>query len=712
MRVRNVCSAALLWSAAILASGCKGTEPPVATTIVVTPGSVNFVTVNATQALSAQVLDQKGDSIPGQVITWSVDNSAIATVTTTGIATAKGNGTATVTAATGSISKTVAVTVAQAATAINKTGDAQIGTVGAALATQLSVHVQDAGGSAIPGAPVTFAVASGGGSLVGASTTTNATGDATAGWTLGTVAGAAQAVNVTSGSLTTSFTATATAGAASAVTPQAGNNQTRVTGLPVAVAPSVKVTDAFGNVKAGATVVFAPVSGGGSVTGATKTTDAAGIATVGSWTLGPAAGANSLSATVQGTAIAFTFTATAAAAGAPTTMTIVAATNNQTALQGYATNVRPAVTVTDAGGQPVAGVSVTFAIASGGGSVTGSTVNTNAFGIAQVGKWTVGAAAGANTVTATAAPGGIAGNPATITATAAAPAYSIIIQNIGPAFSPTVQAAFDSAQVRWQRTIFADVPDQPLNIPANGCGVTHPAVNQVIDDMLIFARVDSIDGPGKILGQAGFCAYRNGASLLPSVGIMSFDSADMASLNASGQLRDVILHEMGHTLGFGTLWPALIQVGFPGKGCSVNPSSTGNVQDTYFNCPLALAMFDSIGGGSYTGGNRVPVENCGPLSPAGCGGGTYNSHWREPIFGAELMTGYLNASVANPFSVLTIAAMGDLGYTVNYAAADAYTKVFTVSGMSSTTGRVELQTDIWTGPLYAVDASGNARRVR
>jgi hypothetical protein len=708
MRVRNVCSAALLWSAAILGSGCKGTEPPVATTIVVTPGSVTIATLNATQAFSAQVFDQRGDSIPGQAITWSVDNAAIATVTANGIATAKGNGSATITAATGSLNQTATVTVAQVATAMNKsTGDAQIGTAGVAVTAPLTVHLQDAGGSAIAGATVAFTVASGGGSLVGASTSTNATGDATSGWTLGTVAGSAQAVNVTAGALAATFTATAIAGAVSTVTPQAGNNQTRVTGLPVTTVPSVKVADAFGNAKANVVVIFAVASGNGSVTGATQTTNAQGIATVGSWTMGPAAGANTLSATVQGTAVSFIFTATATTAGAPTTMTVLTASNSQTGLVGYGTNVRPAVTVTDAGGQPVAGVSVTFAVTAGGGSVTNATVNSNAFGIAQVGAWTLGAAAGANSMTATAAIA-LTGSPATINATGATAAFTVEVQNVGPAFSPAVQAAFDSAAAFWQRAIYGDISDAlNFSAAANTCYNGMPAIGtRTVDDVLILARFDSIDGPGQVLGSAGPCLIRN-TGALTALGTMRFDTADVAGLVANGSLNAVIRHEMGHVLGFGTLWTQTV------FGCRQNGSTPpGTILDTYFSCPRALAAFDSIGGTSYTGGQKVPVENCGPASPAGCGGGTVNSHWREPTFFNEMMTGYLNGGVANPASLLTIAAMEDLAYVVNYGAAEVYNRVFTgPPALRAASSLIDLSGDVFLGPLYAIDTNGRIVRV-
>jgi hypothetical protein len=69
--------------------------------------------------------------------------------------------------------------------------------------------------------------------------------------------------------------------------------------------------------------------------------------------------------------------------------------------------------VRDANGNPVSGVSVIFAVGTGGGSVTGGTQTTNASGVATVGSWTLGTV-GSNTLTATA---GIL-PPVTFTATA------------------------------------------------------------------------------------------------------------------------------------------------------------------------------------------------------------------------------------------------------------------------------------------------------
>ncbi|OPZ41414.1 MAG: hypothetical protein BWY94_02433 [Actinobacteria bacterium ADurb.BinA094] len=89
--------------------------------------------------------------------------------------------------------------------------------------------------------------------------------------------------------------------------------------------------------------------------------------------------------------------------------------NDQTASAGTAVPVAPSVRVTDAGDNPVPGVHVTFAVASGGGSVTGADAVSGADGIAAVGSWTLGGTPGENTLTATVA--GLAGSPVTFTAT-------------------------------------------------------------------------------------------------------------------------------------------------------------------------------------------------------------------------------------------------------------------------------------------------------
>ena len=99
----------------------------------------------------------------------------------------------------------------------------------------------------------------------------------------------------------------------------------------------------------------------------------------------------------------------------PPTQVTKNAGDNQTATAGTAVPIPPSVIVQDQAFNPVAGYTVTFSVASGGGSITGADAVTNSSGIATVGSWTLGAVPGTNTLTVTAV--GLAGSGLIFTAT-------------------------------------------------------------------------------------------------------------------------------------------------------------------------------------------------------------------------------------------------------------------------------------------------------
>ncbi len=217
-----------------------------------------------------------------------------------------------------------------------------------------------------------------------------------------------------------------------------------------------------------------------------------------------------------------------------------------------------------------------------------------------------------------------------------------ITLNLQPGLTPSQIAAFQMAEQRWEEIIIGDVPDIGM-----------------IDDLVIDASVVAIDGPGGILGQAGPTGLRGG-SFIPFQGIMQFDSADLGALEMAGQLEDVILHEMGHVLGFGTIWDNL--------GLLINPASMGGM-DPRFTGAQATAQYNTVFGNMDA---DIPVEATG-------GPGTADSHWREADFTNELMTGFLNPGV-NPISLVTIAQFEDLGYTVDIGQADPFVPLVSPPG--------------------------------
>jgi predicted Zn-dependent protease len=218
-------------------------------------------------------------------------------------------------------------------------------------------------------------------------------------------------------------------------------------------------------------------------------------------------------------------------------------------------------------------------------------------------------------------------------------AYKIEVRFLG-GLNAAQKAAFKKAADRWSKVIVGDLPSVMVG-------------QDVIDDLLIEAKGVPIDGPGQILGQAGPTHLRPASAganaFLPAKGMMQFDTADLAQMQANGTLVDVITHEMGHVIGIGTIWP--------NKGLLVGAGSNNPT----FKGTNAKREYGVLKG---SGPLAVPVENGG-------GPGTRDSHWRESVFKNELMSGFI-AAPNNPLSRMTVASLQDMGYVVNMAAAEAY----------------------------------------
>jgi hypothetical protein len=227
-------------------------------------------------------------------------------------------------------------------------------------------------------------------------------------------------------------------GAPASVAVLSGSGQRGVVGQAVANPVVVRVADDDGQPVRGATVHWT-VTGGGSVTPASATTDGAGLAQA-QWTLGGAVGQQTATATVEGVAQAATFTATAqmAATGA----TLAKVSGDAQAGPAGADLPQPLVVELRQNGVPLAGVQVAWT-ASGDGAVS-ATSTTDAQGRAST-VWRLARAAGAQTVTAQ-APGGVA--PVTFTATAQAGAARYLEALATGAFPQTPRGGTDTVYAR------------------------------------------------------------------------------------------------------------------------------------------------------------------------------------------------------------------------------------------------------------------------
>ena len=452
------------------------------------------VGVDRTFDLDAFALDADGGLLIGQPVGWTSSNDAVVGVDENGVLSGESIGTASVVASFGSLRDTTFVTVV-APPALVLSSD--------------SVGFEKAAGDAEP-APDTVDVTNGGVLDLFVTVDSIVYGSATSGWLSAQLSAAVAPTRLALSTATTALTTAGTYGATvwlsglqaddspaaidvtlrvHAAAPfsmaiQAGDDQSAPAGSAVATAPAVRVRDEFGNGVQGAVVTFDVTAGGGSVAGSPATADASGIARVDSWTLGTVAGANELTA-ILGSLAPVVFSATGNVGSA--TQVVVVDGNNQSALAGAAVGVAPVVSVRDQHGNGVTGVSVTFAVTSGGGSITGGTQTSGALGLATLGSWTLGTTAGANTLSASAA--GV-GTPAVFTATGLSGAADSIYLVDGDAQSDTVAATLPTAyRVRVVDANGNGVEDIPITWAAIGGGSITPNSTTDTDGYATAVRV-------------------------------------------------------------------------------------------------------------------------------------------------------------------------------------------------------------------------------
>jgi 5-hydroxyisourate hydrolase-like protein (transthyretin family) len=281
-------------------------------------------------------------------------------------------------------------------------GDLQTATVGTELAQPLVVRVVDEGDRPVRNQLVNFRVTRGGGSVFAGSAITNRDGIAQERWTLGTVADTqqveARAVDATTGAAVVfaTFRAVGLAGAAASIAPV----QSTLAGMPGAAAAdsaAALVRDAHGNPVPGVAVTWAVTAGGGSVSPATSTTNAQGIARA-QWTLGGTVAAPQTLRASAGASMNATFTATAAV-GAGATLTVVSGGGQTSPVFGEF--AQPLVVEVRQNGIPVEGAQVQWTTGAGSFSdVPTTTTVTDAQGRASA-RWKAGGQAGTQTATAT-----------------------------------------------------------------------------------------------------------------------------------------------------------------------------------------------------------------------------------------------------------------------------------------------------------------------
>ncbi|MFN0177945.1 MAG: hypothetical protein ACKVZ0_04030 [Gemmatimonadales bacterium] len=307
---------------------------------------------------------------------------------------------------------------------------------------------------------------------------------------------------------------------------------------------------------------------------------------------------------------------------------------------------RPEIIVFDSAGQPMPNQPI-MAEAIGPFGLTRSFVRhrTDSTGRARIATWRLGGAPGDNRLRVS-TPGL---PPAPIVLTAAADSlptkgFSLETRLWGVMPLWVVGRLVDAVRP-WERIIIGDLPDSTVSLPAapNGC---HPAIHGRIDDVVVYVRVATIDGPGGDIGHYRYCHLRSNG--LPLISQVVLDHDDLAPIDNGVGLVRSLTHFLGHALGFGTLWSRRPDL--------VNPVSLR------FNGPMAVQAVNWL--------RWTPTTDSLPLDWVPLGDGISPAtwgHWSDQV-APDIMAGLLfpNSSI----SVVTAAAMRDLGYVVDLRYAD------------------------------------------
>jgi Bacterial Ig-like domain (group 1) len=395
--------------------------------------------------LTAVALDATGGTLANTPMVWYSLDAAVATITSSGAGagsalTARGPARICVQLLTGQ-ADTVNLTVLPKLSALaSVSGNGQVGSGGAVIAQPLVVRATATDGLPMAGVAVTFAPSAGG--IVGAATmVTDNAGLAQTTWRLAPALGAQSLTAAAAGLAgTVSFSATSTSGPAAklAFTTQPTSGTAGVPLQPVVVT----VQDALGNTAASytgaVTMTLGANPGGDALIGTATVNAVAGVATFPALRLRKAAAGYTLvaSSTPLTGASSNTFNVSAA----PATSLAVVSGGAQGGVAGSLLPELIVVVVKDSVGNLVAGTTVSFNVASGGGTTTPASSVTAGDGTAST-KWTLGPTIGFQVLNVSGT--GLTPNPLTVGASAAPLAQLQFVQQpttttAGVAMSPAV----------------------------------------------------------------------------------------------------------------------------------------------------------------------------------------------------------------------------------------------------------------------------------
>ncbi|MDZ7960684.1 MAG: pre-peptidase C-terminal domain-containing protein, partial [Aulosira sp. DedQUE10] len=165
---------------------------------------------------------------------------------------------------------------------------------------------------------------------------------------------------------------------------------------------------------------------------------------------------------------------------------------------------------------------------------------------------------------------------------------------------------------------------------------------------LKFIEDTSITGSTLAQGESLSTATDANGHIIPTSGQLKLSSSYLNTLNTvTNYSPNIIIHEIGHALGLVGLL----------NSSSVDPTSGNYKANTY-------------AGWVYGELRRTFSQTAIPMT-IGVGEGSDYIHWKEEVFGNEIMT-HVTKGATSAFSQLSLAALRDIGWNINYGAAQPY----------------------------------------
>jgi hypothetical protein len=496
-RVRAAGPSFLLACAIALAAGaCESGPPPIGSVEPTTNGTTLDGVVGAAISVQVRVLDLGQRPIDAVDVEFTAESGSVsptrARTDGQGLATTNWTlgtraGPQSILAKAGDKSAAVSATARPdvAASLVVIAGQDQTGQVAEPLPTRPIVRVADRFANGVPGVGVAFRVVAGQGTLRVGTAASDSAGNVSPEWILGSVMGA-QAISLSvPGVEELRLRATAGAGPAARVALVSGAAQTGQVAQRLGDGIVVELRDRFGNLALNGR---AELRGDGSASALPAAAGTDGRISI-QWTLGTRAGTQRLRV-VAGASDSVIVIATAAP-GAPETVT-TATGNAQSGWAGGGLADSLKVLVRDRYDNAVPGVSVSFAVSSGSGSMSPATAVTGLSGEAST-AWRLGPSIGRQTLDARVA----ALARATFTATATSGPPAVLRAVLGDPITVTVGGSVEYL-IRVEDSMGNPVRGVAVTTSVAGAGSSVQLVSRVTDSIgsvLFVWRFGTVAGP-------------------------------------------------------------------------------------------------------------------------------------------------------------------------------------------------------------------------